>query len=53
MSETKPLRYPGAYAGVQSAKPAVIMAQSGAAMSYAELDAYANRLARFYRSLGR
>jgi len=52
MSETQPLRYPGAYAGVQGAKPAVIMAQSGAAMSYAELDAYANRLARFYRSLG-
>ena len=52
MSDTPSLRYPGAYTSTNGDKPAVIMAESGATMSYAELDAYANRLARLYQSLG-
>lgn len=45
------LRYPGAYVQANSNKPAAIMAETGAAITYAELDSYANRLARFYQSL--
>src|SRR5262245_6110666 len=52
MSDTPSLRYPGAYTREHGAKPAAIMAETGAAITYAELDAYANRLARFYHSLG-
>jgi long-chain acyl-CoA synthetase len=52
MSDNLPLRYPGAHARAHGAKPAVIMAENGAAMTYAELDAYANRLARLYQSSG-
>ncbi|MGQ0699340.1 MAG: acyl-CoA synthetase [Panacagrimonas sp.] len=52
MSEAQPLRYPGMYTATHGDKPAVIMAETGATMSYAELDAYANRLARLYQSLG-
>ena len=52
MSQTPSLRYPGAYVASLGAKPAVIIAETGVTMSYAELDAYANRLARLYQSLG-
>jgi long-chain acyl-CoA synthetase len=52
MSAPPPLRYPGVHAKAQPAKAAVIMAESGATMNYGELDAYANRLARLYQSLG-
>ena len=52
MSATPSLRYPGVHARTHGDKPAVIMAETGASISYAELDAFANRLARFYRSLG-
>lgn len=43
--------YPGAFVASQGDKPAVIMASDGTTLSYRALDAHANRLARFYRSL--
>jgi len=46
------LRYPGAYVATTPDKPAVIMAGSGESVTFAELDAAANRLARTFRSLG-
>ena len=52
MSSNAALRYPGAHLALHGAKAAVVMAESGASMSYAELDAFANRLARLFRSLG-
>lgn len=45
-------RYPRIHARLQGAKPAVVMAETGAALSYGELEVFANRLARLYRSLG-
>lgn len=48
----KPNLYPGAHVAQTPDKPAVIMAESGESMSYAALDAYANRLARLYQWLG-
>jgi long-chain acyl-CoA synthetase len=44
--------YPGSHAGARAAQPAVIMARSGEAISYAELEARSNRLAHFLRSRG-
>ncbi|WP_439855945.1 acyl-CoA synthetase [Pseudomonas yamanorum] len=52
MSEKSPQLYPGAHALHTPDKPAVIMAQSGATLSYAQLDTYANRLGRLYQWLG-
>lgn len=52
MTPTTRPRYPGAWLPEFSAKPAVIMAETGATVSFAELDGYANRLARLYRALG-
>src|SRR5271156_2888976 len=52
MSASPALRYPGVHARAQPAKAAVVMADSGVAMSYGDLDGYANRLARLYQSLG-
>jgi len=46
------LRFPGAHSATTPDKPAVVMAESGASMSYAELDAYAARLAKVLRSAG-
>ena len=46
------LRYPGAYVDTTPDKPAVIMAGSGDTVTFAELDASANRLARAFRALG-
>src|SRR6202012_4322456 len=46
------LRYPGAHLAQHGSKPAVALFESGASMSYAELDAWASRLARLFRSLG-
>jgi fatty-acyl-CoA synthase len=43
------LRYPGAH---RSDKPAVVMAGSDEVMTYAELDAFAWRAARAFRTLG-
>jgi long-chain acyl-CoA synthetase len=44
--------YPGSHAGARAAQPAIIMARSGEAISYAELEARSNRLAHFLRSHG-
>ena len=52
MTETDKLRYPGVHARRNGGKPAVIMAESGVSMTFAELDAFANRLARLFASLG-
>lgn len=52
MSDKQPLLYPGAHAERTPEKPAVIMAESGATLTYAALDTYANRLGRLYQWLG-
>ena len=52
MTDTPTLRYPGAYVDRSGSKPAVIVAETGASMTYAELDAYANRLGRLYQAMG-
>jgi fatty-acyl-CoA synthase len=52
LSTTNRLRYPGAWLREFADKPAIVMAETGASISFAELDARANRLARFYRGLG-
>src|SRR5437763_1245591 len=44
--------YPGAYATSRASQPAFIMAQTGEAVTYAELEARSNRLAHFLRSRG-
>ena len=52
MSELQAKLFPGAHLPEFADKAAVVMAESGEQMSYAELDAYANRLGRFYQWLG-
>ena len=44
--------YPGKHAAVQPDHPAVIMAQTGDTITYGELDARSNRLARLLRARG-
>jgi long-chain acyl-CoA synthetase len=44
--------YPGVHAKARSAQPAIIMAQTGETISYAELEARSNRLAHFLRNRG-
>jgi long-chain acyl-CoA synthetase len=44
--------YPGAHAATRPEHPAIVMAESGDTISYAELDAEANRLSRFFRDAG-
>jgi long-chain acyl-CoA synthetase len=44
--------YPGVYADKHPDQPALIMAGSGATLSFAEFEANANRLAHLYRSVG-
>ncbi len=44
--------YPGAHAVTRADQPAVIMAPSGRAMTYRELEANSNRLAHFLRARG-
>ena len=44
--------YPGVYAKTRGDQPAFIMARSGEAVTYAELEARSNRLAHFLRSRG-
>jgi len=51
MSEVPEL-YPGTWAQRTPDKPAVIMAESGEVVTYAELDALANRLSRCFRAAG-
>ncbi len=43
---------PGEHAATTPDRPAVIMATSGQVITYAELDAEANRVSRLFRSLG-
>ncbi len=44
--------YPGAHAQTHPDKPAIVMASTGETISYAELDAEANRLAQLFHSVG-
>ena len=44
--------YPGVHAKIRADQPAFIMAQTGIAVTYAELEQRTNRLARFFRSRG-
>ena len=44
--------YPGIYAQKFADRPAFIMASSGEAVSYAELEARSNRLAHLLRAQG-
>ena len=44
--------YPGAYAQQHPDRPAVIMADSGEVITYAEFEAQANRLAHWLRGQG-
>lgn len=44
--------YPGAWAARTPDKPAVIMAESGEVVTYAELDDFANRLSQLLRAAG-
>jgi long-chain acyl-CoA synthetase len=44
--------YPGVHAKARADQPAFIMAQTGVAVTYAELDQRSNRLAHFLRSRG-
>ena len=44
--------YPGEYARQHPDQPALIMATSGASLTFAEFEANANRLAHLYRSVG-
>ncbi len=44
--------YPGTWAARTPDKPAVVMASTGEAVTYAQLDDTANRLAQLFRSVG-
>ena len=44
--------YPGVHAERHPDQPALIMATSGATLTFAEFEANANRLAHLFRSLG-
>ena len=44
--------YPGVHAAASPDKPAVIMAGSGETVTYAQLDAEANRVSRVLREAG-
>ena len=44
--------YPGHHAATRASQPAVIMAESGAVVTYAELEARSNRLAHLFRARG-
>jgi long-chain acyl-CoA synthetase len=44
--------YPGVHATARASQPAIIMAQSGEVITYAELDARTNRLAHLLRARG-
>lgn len=49
---TAPLRHPGYHAERSPERIAVVIAETGASLTYRALDAFANRLARLYQSLG-
>jgi len=44
--------FPGDFAATNPNKPAIVMASTGQTITYAELDAEANRLARVFRDAG-
>ena len=44
--------YPGLQATIRPQQPAIIMAQSGETVTYAELERRSNRLAHFLRANG-
>ena len=44
--------YPGSHAQARADQPAIIMAGSGETVTYRELDARSNRLARLLRAAG-
>ncbi|HEX5365496.1 MAG TPA: AMP-binding protein [Acidimicrobiales bacterium] len=44
--------YPGAHAATRPTHPAVVMGETGQVITYAELDAEANRTSHVFRSLG-
>jgi long-chain acyl-CoA synthetase len=44
--------YPGSHVDQHADKPAVIMAETGAILTYGELDAGANRLSQLFRAAG-
>ncbi len=44
--------YPGKYADDHPDQPALVMAGSGATLTFAEFEANANRLAHLFRSVG-
>ena len=52
VTDIQALRYPGAYVDTVGEKPAIIVAETGASMTYAELDAFAKRLGRLYHAMG-
>ena len=47
-----PIFYPGTHAEAKPDHPAIVMAASGEIVTYGELDAMANRLSHWFRSLG-
>ncbi|WP_295481342.1 AMP-binding protein [uncultured Pseudomonas sp.] len=49
---TSLLRHPGYHAQLAPERLAVVMAETGVSLTYRALDAFANRLARLYHSLG-
>ncbi len=49
---TSLLRHPGFHAKQSPDRIAVVMAETGASLTYRELNAFANRLARFYKVFG-
>jgi long-chain acyl-CoA synthetase len=51
-STTVRAMFPGAHVATQPDKPAIVMAGTGAVITYAELDAAANRVSRLLRDSG-
>src|SRR6476659_4468159 len=51
-SPARSTMYPGMHAVARADQPAVIMAESGETISYAQLEARTNRLARLLRKIG-
>ncbi len=52
MSDDDLTRFPGTWAERTPDKPAVVMGDSGEVVTYAQLDATANRLSRLFRAAG-
>ena len=46
------LQYPGRWAAEAPNRAAIVMAESGQTMTFAELDAEANRISRLLQGLG-